>query len=577
MTSREQDSQPESVRNGSSTIERFAIETPDFHYSLTALPASTDSHKPVTVPPASPYRHDSERMKDENTTSYPGLVAVTILMAGVSLAALLVALDRTIVATAIPRITDEFDSPGDVGWYGSAYLLTSCAFQPTFGRVFANFDVKWSFLLALGLFELGSLICGAAPTSSALIIGRAIAGLGCAGKFAGCLIIITLSVPLARRPMYMGLVGSIFGIDSVCGPIIGGAFTSSSGGWRWCFYFNLPVGALTFISLIFFFKPPKRDTHPGTFLERVFDLDLIGNLLLVTAVMMLLLALQFGGSTYPWRSAEVIGLLVGAGAEMIIFLAWQNYRGANTLIPFQVIGERTVAAGFGAGFLSATVLIHVYYLPYWFQVVRGTSPTQSGVDTIPYFVSNFAFSMAAGFIVTKVGFFNPPALLGPVLASIGSGLITTFELDMHAAKWAGYEVLAAAGIGTVIQQGVVAVQAVLPPKLIPIGTALIMFSQSLSRAIFVSVGNTLLQNQLLGGLEEARLPGVDIGKVLESGVTNVRHLVPDNQLMPLLRIYNDSLRKVFIMAIPLAAMGLICAIPMEWRSLKGKLNAGDNP
>jgi MFS family permease len=139
-----------------------------------------------------------------------GLLALFFLMLGVCLSSFLVALDRTIVATAAPRITDQFHAPADVGWYGSAYLLTSCAFQPLYGRVYSHFDVKWSFLVALGMFELGSLICGVAPSSNALIVGRAVSGLGCAGVFAGNLVIIAHSVPLAKRPVYTGVVGAMY-------------------------------------------------------------------------------------------------------------------------------------------------------------------------------------------------------------------------------------------------------------------------------------------------------------------------------------------------------------------------------
>ena len=121
----------------------------------------------------------------------------------------MVALDRTIVATAIPQITDDFHSPGDVGWFGSAYLLISCTFQPTYGRIFGQFDVRGSFLVALGLFEVDSLICGIAQ-SAVMLVGRAIAGLSCAGVFAGVMMIITLAIPLTKRPIYMGFVGSMY-------------------------------------------------------------------------------------------------------------------------------------------------------------------------------------------------------------------------------------------------------------------------------------------------------------------------------------------------------------------------------
>ncbi|KAL8688170.1 MAG: hypothetical protein Q9218_005852 [Villophora microphyllina] len=507
----------------------------------------------------------------DDATNYPAPLPLSLLILGISIAAFLVALDRTIVATAIPQITDDFHAPNDAGWYGSAYLLTSCAFQPTYGRIYAHFDVRWSFLGSLGLFELGSLICGLANGSVMLIIGRAIAGLGCAGVFAGVLVIITLSLPLAKRPIYMALVGSIFGVGSVCGPIIGGAFTTKAT-WRWCFYFNLPCGALTFITLVLFFHPEKRPWQAHeSFKERVLRLDLIGNLLLTTTVIMLLLALQWGGTTYPWSNSRVIGLLVGAGIESVIFIAWQAYRGDEALIPPYIVRQRTVAASFtSAFFLSGTLLVHSYYLPYWFQAIKNQSAITSGVATIPYLASNFICSMIAGGVVTKFGYFNPPALLGAAIATVGCGFLTTLRVNTVTARWIGFEVITGAGLGMSIQQGIIAVQAVLSQDVVPIATTLIMFAQSLSGAIFVAVGNSLLRNGLESGLQSARLPGVDIPTVLAAGATEVRRVVPKEQLVRVLDIYNSGLDRVFITAVPLAALGLLCALPMEWRSLKGR-------
>lgn len=171
------------------------------------------------------------------------------------LAVLCVALDNTIIATAIPRITDDFHALGDVGWYGSSYLLTTSAFQLLFGKFYSQFNVKWTFLTALALFELGSLICGAAPNSVALIVGRAIAGLGSAGIFSGAQIIVAYTVPLEKRGMYTGLIGGTYGIASILGPLLGGAFTDHAT-WRWCFYINLPSECIsTFVVL--------RIVHPG--------------------------------------------------------------------------------------------------------------------------------------------------------------------------------------------------------------------------------------------------------------------------------------------------------------------------
>ncbi len=133
--------------------------------------------------------------------------------------------DRTIIATAVPRITDDFNSLGDTGWYGSAYLLAQCASQLLFGRIYTFYNPKWVFLVSIGLFEVGSAICGTAPSSIAFIIGRAIAGLGNSGIFSGAIVIMVYIVPLHKRPIYQGLIGAIYGVASVMGPLLGGVFT----------------------------------------------------------------------------------------------------------------------------------------------------------------------------------------------------------------------------------------------------------------------------------------------------------------------------------------------------------------
>lgn len=168
----------------------------------------------------------------ENPHAYPGPLALSLLTVGICISVFLVSLDRTIVATAIPRITNEFHSSNDVGWYGSAYLVTASALQPIYGRIFTMFNIKWSFLCALGIFELGSLICGVAPNSVALIMGRAIAGWGSAGILTGSFVVVAHAVPLQRRPVFSAAVGLMFALGAVIGPLLGGAFTDLVT-WRW--------------------------------------------------------------------------------------------------------------------------------------------------------------------------------------------------------------------------------------------------------------------------------------------------------------------------------------------------------
>ncbi|KAL2154287.1 hypothetical protein VTH82DRAFT_2963 [Thermothelomyces myriococcoides] len=496
------------------------------------------------------------------------------LLAGLMFAQFLISIDRTIISTAIPHITHEFRSTPDIGWYGSAYLLTACAFQPLFGKIFTLFSVKITYLAAMFLFELGSLLCGVAPNSTVLIVGRAIAGLGSAGILTGSFVVVGTTVPLKSRPILMALVGTMFGVGAATGPLLGGVFTDLVS-WRWCFYINLPIGGATVLAMILFFHPKRSNRAGRGFIERLMNLDLVGNVLLLGAAVMFFLALEYTTQGMAWDSAKVIGLLVGSFQTALLFAAWQWWKGNDALVPPRIITQRTVAASCGMSFMIYAALINLtFFLPVWFQAIRGVSAVQSGINMIPYFVVNAVFSVAAGWFVSKIGYVTPPAAVGNAIGTIGLVLLTYLRVDTTTAQWVGYLVLTSAGFGISIQQGFVAVQTVLPEEDIAIATAAVVASQSLGAAVFLSVGNSVFQGELIRATAAGLLDSVDIKKLIDAGAASFRHLVPAENLPTMLEIYNAALIKVFIVSVPLGALAGIISCFIEYKSVK-KTTRGD--
>ena len=480
----------------------------------------------------------------------------------------LVALDRLIIGVAIPSITDEFDSLGDVGWYGSAYLLTSCAFMLLMGKIYTFVSPKWVYLGSLVVFEVGSAVCGAAPSSTALILGRAIAGLGNAGLFQGAVVIIVYIVPLHKRPQYMGLIGSIFGIASAVGPLLGGAFTDGPG-WRWCFYINLPCGLVVFCLLATFLHIPqemfKQDST--TWKEKANRMDPVGTFFFLPCIICLLLAFQWGGVTYSWSNARVIVLLVLAGVLLVVFLLVQRWKGDNATVPGRIFMNRSIIAGFWFSFCNGAAMQTLFYfLPIWFQAIKHASAVKSGIMTLPLVLGLAITGISAGILTRKIGYFTPWMILSSILTPIGAGLITTFTPHTSHSAWIGYQALFGMGIGMGMQQPSVAAQTVLPRKDVSIGAALMMFSQTLGGAVFVSVGNNIFDTRFAHNL--VKIPSIDVGSVASTGATDLRNTVLASLLPQVLVAYNGALRVTFYLITALTCCTIFGSSAMEWKSVK---------
>ena len=319
-----------------------------------------------------------------------------------------------------------------------------------------------------------------------------------------------------------------------------------------------------------FFLNSRKNAASGTsIVKRILQLDLEGNALLLGGAIMFFLALQYTDQQYPWGSPRVIGLLVGAAVAISLFLAWQRKKGDEALMPPNIILQRSIAMGcLTSFFIYSALLVHMFFLPIWFQAIKGESPIGSGVSMISYVAASATFSLIGGVLVSKIGYFAPPCIVGCAIGTVGAGLISTLQMSTPVASYVGYQILTAVGLGVAIQQGFVAAQTVLRPDQIPIGTAAVASFQSLGGAVITSVGNTILQNQLLEAARTPQLANVDIQAVIKAGATQFRSFVPEDSLPGLLIVYNSALQKVFIAAIPLAGLAFVSALGFEWKSVK---------
>ncbi|OKL55855.1 hypothetical protein UA08_08883 [Talaromyces atroroseus] len=521
---------------------------------------------------------EKESQKDAPVESeenqYPTAMNLVFVVVALILSMFLMALDMTIIATAIPKITDEFKSLDQVAWYGSAFFLTLASFQSTAGKAYKYFPLKWTFLLSIFIFEVGSLICGVAPNSTALIVGRAIAGLGAAGISSGVYIIIAFSAPPQQRPALTGVLGATYSVASVVGPLLGGVFTSDVS-WRWCFYINLPIGAVSAAIIAFFFKvPPAAKPATASAKEKFLQMDPAGTVTILGAVICYLLALQWAGVSKAWDDSEIIGLLVGFGLLVILFIGIEWYSGERALIPFRLMKDRNVAVCCAyVLFVVGPMFVMIYYLPIYFQSIKNVSASQSGVRNVPFILATSLTTVLSGVLITMYGHFVYLMILAAVIETIGTGLIYTFAIDTGAGKWIGYQILCGIGAGLGIQIAIIVNQSSVDPSDISTVSAATLFFQTIGGAFWVSAGESAFTNRLVQKLPEYA-PGVNPALVVSTGATELRSVFTAEQLPGILEAYMSGLKVAFIVPIALGGVAAIISLFPKWVSLKGKIDPG---
>lgn len=326
--------------------------------------------------------------------------------------------------------------------------------------------------------------------------------------------------------------------------------------------------------------PSRKEQTDETLLQRIRQLDFLGASLLIPAVVCLLLALQWGGNRYPWNNSRIIGLFVGFGLLVVLFTVSQLWLQDKATIPPRILKNRTVASSvlfglfFGGGFF-----LLVYYLPIYFQSVRNSSAMKSGIQLLPLMLATVVASVIYGGLITATGYYTPFLIGASAVVSIGVGLLTTYSIDISSGKWIGYQILTGVGVGAGLQIPMTAVQTVLSQDDIPIGSAAVMFFQTLGGALFIAVGQSVFQNGLISGLKEFT-PSLDPYAIFGAGATEIRNVLSalkaEDQLHGVLQAYMQGVGNTIRVSLALCLVAFVCSLFMEWKSVKKAGKDGSN-
>jgi EmrB/QacA subfamily drug resistance transporter len=421
------------------------------------------------------------------------------LLAGLMLAMLLAALDQTIVGTAMPTIVGDLGGLQHYSWVVTAYLLASTASTPLYGKISDLYGRRPVLLFAITTFLIGSLLAGMSQNMAQLIIFRGVQGLGAGGLMTLAFTIVSDVVPPRERGRYQGLFGAVFGVASVAGPLVGGYFAEHN--WRWIFYINLPLGIVALILC----NQVLRHVHVA---HRQHKIDWLGAAAMVSAVSCLLLALSWGGSQYPWGSPTIIWLFVSGAILTAIFL-WIETRASEPILPLRLFKNRTFSLSNASSFVVGFAMFgSIIYIPLYLQIVKGASPTESGLLMLPMMAGIIFTSIIVGAATARIGRFKWFPVFG--IATMAVGLFFFSRLKVTSPLWVSfiYMVIVGIGLGMSMQTLILGLQNAIEPKDMGAGTSTATFFRSLGGSFGVAALGTVLNNNLGQELDKVVPPAL---------------------------------------------------------------------
>ncbi|KAH7014274.1 major facilitator superfamily domain-containing protein, partial [Microdochium trichocladiopsis] len=493
-----------------------------------------------------------------------------------------------LLGPAIPAITSDFRTLDHISWYTSAYLLTQMPFQLVFGRVLGFFEPKLFYMAAMLVFEVGSVLCATAPSSAVFILGRAVSGVGAAGIMAGGFAILG-HTPMRERPRLMAFFFAMQSVAYTAGPSISGALTDSYLTWRFNFWIQLPLGVVALATFHFVVDSVPNPNCDLPLLTKLNRCDPISTGLLMSWLVLLFLALEWGGSSLPYSSPQVWGCLLGAGLLAIAFAALQVRKKDDGLVPLRLINQRTVACccAFSALYGAANVT-HITLLPTYLQTVHDISATLSGVYQLPITFSNIISVAISSQAISTWGHFLPFLRAGPLVYLVGSVLFQQLRTTSGPAWYIGSEIPIGAGFGLAIHSSVLAIQVVVSPHDMPLAAVMELFSQQLGRAVGISIAQSIFVQNLQAGLRgvvdasggnsstsssNSSIVSDLAGQGLQEMIDSMKALEPASQAA-VREVLNGALTTAFILPVAATAGAAVLTWFVETRTIDVSKKAG---
>jgi EmrB/QacA subfamily drug resistance transporter len=500
----------------------------------------------------------AEARADSGSSELHGRALVPVfgaLMLGMFLAAL----DQTIVSTALPTIVGDLGGLEHLSWVVTSYLLASTVSTPLYGKLGDMFGRKPVFLAAIMIFLAGSMLAGLSRTMGELVGFRALQGIGAGGLMVGAQAIIADIVAPRERGRYMGLIGSVFALASVAGPLLGG-FLVEAISWRWVFYVNMPIGALAILVVAtrLHLRVP-RQRH---------EIDFLGAALLSAGVTALILVTTWGGNQYAWGSAQIVGL-AAVGLALLTAFVWQERRAAEPVIPLTLFASGVFRVAGALGFVIGLAMFGaIIFIPLFLQLVYGVSPTSSGLRMLPLMAGLLTASILSGRAITRIGRYKAFPIAGTAITTAGMVLLSRLEVDT--APWLAsvYMLVVGVGIGLVMQVLVLVVQNDAPARDVGVATSTATFFRSMGGSLGVALFGAIFASRLASGL--ASLPEEVAARV--GGGVNVSpaqvHALPVAVRHEFLLAFVDALQPVFLVGAGLTAVAFLLSLCLKEKPLR---------